>query len=84
MLLTFVLGALAARGAATQALAAAVVVAVLLSLKSTLHRWLQLMQHRELSAALQLLVLSLVILPNLPDAGYGPYLALNPYRGPSC
>ena len=80
MLLTFVLGALAARGAAAQALAAAVVVAVLLNLKPTLHRWLQLMQHRELTAALQLLVLSLVILPNLPDAGYGPYQALNPYR----
>ena len=57
MLLTLVLGALAARGAATQALAAAVVVAVLLNLKPTLHRWLELMQHRELSAALQLLVL---------------------------
>lgn len=80
MLLTLVLGALAARGAAAQALAAAVVVAVLLNLKPTLHRWLQLMQHRELSAALQLLVLSLVILPNLPDAGFGPYQALNPYR----
>ncbi len=80
MLLTLVLGALAARGAAAQALAAAVVVAVLLNLKSTLHRWLQLMQHRELTAALQLLVLSLVILPNLPDAGFGPYQALNPYR----
>ena len=80
MLLTLVLGTLAARGAAAQALAAAVVVAVLLNLKPTLHRWLQLMQHRELTAALQLLVLSLVILPNLPDAGYGPYQALNPYR----
>lgn len=80
MLLTFVLGALAARGAAALALAAAVVTAVLLNLKPTLHRWLQLIEHRELTAALQLLVLSVVILPNLPDAGYGPYQALNPYR----
>ena len=80
MLLTFVLGALAARGAVALALAAAVVTAVLLNLKPTLHRWLQLIQHRELTAALQLLVLSVVILPNLPDAGYGPYQALNPYR----
>ena len=31
-------------------------------------------------AALQLLVLSMVILPLLPDHGYGPYRALNPYR----
>ena len=80
MLLTFVLGALAARGAVALALAAAVVTAVLLNLKPTLHRWLQLIQHRELTAALQLLVLSVVILPNLPDSGYGPYQALNPYR----
>lgn len=80
MLLTLVLAALAVRGAATLALAAAVVTAVLLNLKPTLHRWLQLIEHRELTAALQLLVLSVVILPNLPDAGYGPYQALNPYR----
>lgn len=80
MLLTFVLGALAARGAAALALAVAVVAAVLLNLKPTLHRWLQQIEHRELTAALQLLVLSVVILPNLPDTGYGPYQALNPYR----
>lgn len=80
MLLTLVLGALAARGAATLALAVAVVAAVLLNLKPTLHRGLRLIEHRELSAALQLLVLSVVVLPNLPDAGYGPYQALNPYR----
>lgn len=80
MLLTLALGALAARGAAALALACAVIVAVLLDLKPTLHRWLQLIEHRELSAALQLLVLSVVILPNLPDQGWGPYAALNPYQ----
>ena len=80
MLLTLVLGAIAARGAIALALAAAVIVAVLLDLKPTLHRWLHLIDHRELTAALQLLVLSVVILPNLPDQGFGPYQALNPYR----
>lgn len=80
MLLTFVLGAMAGRGASVLALSAAVVTAVLLNLKPTLHRWLQLIEHRELTAALQLLVLSVVILPNLPDQGFGPYQALNPYR----
>jgi uncharacterized membrane protein (DUF4010 family) len=79
-LLTFALGVLATRGAPVLSLAAAVVTAVLLNLKPTLHRWLQLVEHRELTAALQLLVLSVVILPNLPDTGYGPYQALNPYR----
>lgn len=79
-LLTFSLGALAAAGAAGTAVAAAVVTAVLLDLKPTLHHWLRMIEHRELSAALQILVLSVVILPLLPDAGYGPYDALNPYR----
>jgi len=79
-LLTFSLGALAAVGHAMPAVAAAVVVTVLLDLKSTLHRWLTLIEHRELRAALQMLVLSVVVLPLLPDTGLGPYQALNPYR----
>lgn len=80
LLLTYGLGALAGSGAPALALSAAVVVAVLLDLRPTLHRWLRLIEHRELSAALQMLVLSAVVLPLLPDAAYGPYGTLNPYR----
>ncbi|MEY8875055.1 MAG: MgtC/SapB family protein [Leptothrix sp. (in: b-proteobacteria)] len=79
-LLTYGLGALAASGAPALATGVAVIAAVLLDLKSTLHRWLRHVEHRELSAALQMLVLSVVVLPLLPDHGYGPYAALNPYR----
>ncbi|MBN9429228.1 MAG: MgtC/SapB family protein [Burkholderiales bacterium] len=79
-LLTFALGAWAAAGQAMQAIAVAVIVATILSLKPVLHRWLRLIEGREIAAALQLLVLSVVVLPLLPDAGYGPYQALNPYR----
>ncbi|MGL6350866.1 MAG: MgtC/SapB family protein, partial [Aeromonas sp.] len=78
-LLTYALGALAGAGHAALAIGAAVVAAVLLNLKPTLHRWLLLVEYRELSAALQLLVLSAVILPLLPNAAFGPYGALNPY-----
>lgn len=80
MLLTLALGAFAAHGNVALALAAAVVAAVLLNLKPTLHSWLRLIQSSELSASLQLLVLSVVILPYLPDVGLGPYEALNPYK----
>lgn len=79
-LLTCVLGALAASGAPVLAVGTAVVVAVLLDLKSTLHRWLRRIEQRELSAALQMGVISLVVLPLLPDQGYGPDQAINPYR----
>jgi len=80
MLLTLSLGAFAAHGNITLALSAAVICAVLLDLKPTLHGWLQVIDHRELSASLQLLVLSVVILPYLPNTGLGPYSALNPYQ----
>lgn len=80
MLLTLLLGAYAAAGGVALAFAAAVVVSVLLDLKPTLHGWLRAIDHRELSAALQLLVLTVVILPNLPNQGYGPYNAWNPHE----
>ena len=51
-LLTYALGALAGIGHAAVAISASVVVAMLLDLKPTLHRWLRLVEHRELSAAL--------------------------------
>lgn len=79
-LMTFSLGALAALGQPALAVGASVVVAVLLNLRPALHRWLRMIEHRELSAGLQMLLLSAVILPLLPDAAYGPYGALNPYR----
>jgi uncharacterized membrane protein (DUF4010 family) len=79
-LVTFALGAVAARGEPMLAIAAAVVVALLLDLKPVLHGWLRLIQPAELNALLQLGVLSAVILPLLPDAGLGPYASLNPFR----
>ena len=77
---TFGLGALAAHGHAVLAVGTAVVVALLLDLKPVLHRWVRLIQPPELNAVLQLGVLSAVVLPLLPNAGYGPYAALNPYQ----
>lgn len=79
-LATFCLGLLAGGGHGAIAVGTAVVVALLLDLKPILHAWLRRIQRAELNAALQLGVLSAVVLPLLPDAGYGPYGALNPYR----
>ncbi|GAB4360404.1 MAG: MgtC/SapB family protein [Gammaproteobacteria bacterium] len=78
-LATFAMGALAVLGDQRIAAAAAVVTAVLLGSKSLLHRWLKSLQQRELYAGLQLLVITVVILPLLPNRDYGPFGALNPY-----
>lgn len=79
LLLTFLLGSLAVSGERTLAASAAVVVALLLSLKSTLHGALRRLSEAELSGALKLLFISVVLLPVLPNQGYGPWQVFNPY-----
>lgn len=78
LLLTFLLGAQATQGDVTLAAAAAVVATLLLDLKTTLHGWLARIEERELTALLRLLLISVVILPFLPDRDFGPWQALNP------
>jgi uncharacterized membrane protein (DUF4010 family) len=79
MLITFILGSLAVAGHPPLAAAGAVAVALLLSLKRTLHNVLQRLSEAELSGVLKLLFISLVLLPALPNQGYGPWQAFNPY-----
>lgn len=79
-LLTFVIGALAMQGEQAVAASAAVVTAFLLSLKPVLHDWIRRIEERELLATLKLLLISVVLLPVLPNRGYGPWSALNPYE----
>lgn len=78
-LLVFALGALAASGQLALAGAAGVVTTVLLSYKPELHSALRGLESREIKAGLQLLLISVVLLPILPNQGYGPWDSLNPY-----
>ena len=79
-LITYALGALSVLGEPALAGASAVIVALLLGLKPRLHAILAGVEERELMAALRLLLISVVALPLLPNRGYGPYDALNPYE----
>ena len=79
-LITFALGAFTVRGYAAPAAAGAVTTTALLSLKPTLHRWLSNLEAEEFYAALKLLLISVVLLPVLPNQGYGPWGVLNPYH----
>ena len=79
-LLTFVFGALAGLGEVTIASASAVITTLLLGYKPLLHEWVSAMKGRELRAGLKLLLISVVLLPILPNQGYGPWQALNPYE----
>jgi uncharacterized membrane protein (DUF4010 family) len=79
-LLAFGLAALATLDNPATAASAAVVAALLLGLKPQLHGWIAKLDETELRATLQLLLISVVMLPMLPDAGLGPANALNPYE----
>ncbi len=79
-LLTYILGATVMLGEAVAAIVVAVVTTILLGLKHTLHGWIEKLQPNELRAILQLLLISIVMLPVIPDQGYGPWQALNPYE----
>ncbi|MGD8120018.1 MgtC/SapB family protein [Vibrio sp. TRT 2004] len=80
LLVTFVLGILAVSGEAVLAAASAVVTAVVLDNKRELHQALQRLKEYELDAGLRLLLISIVMLPLLPNETYGPWNALNPYE----
>lgn len=79
-LTAFGLGALAGTGAVQVAVAAAVVTTLLLGFKPELHHLLERIDRAELLATFRLLLISVVVLPILPDEGMGPWNALNPYR----
>lgn len=79
-LVTFVIGAIAASGAWRTSSVAAVIVMALLQFKQPLHTSISKLSETELASGTQLLLISVVALPVLPDQGFGPYQALNPYR----
>jgi uncharacterized membrane protein (DUF4010 family) len=79
-LITFTLGALTVFGHITLAAASAVVITALLGFKPLLHNWMKKLEQEELNATLKLLLISVVILPILPDQNFGPWAAFNPYQ----
>lgn len=79
-LLVFVLGAAAMLSDMALAAAGGVVTTALLAIKPTLHRWIDRIEELDLAAGIKLAVISVVMLPLLPDRAVGPGGVLNPYE----
>ncbi len=81
-MLTLLLGALAAHGSLTLVSAVGVSTTALLSFKGEMHRFARLLTREDLFAVLKFALVSVVVLPVLPDRPVGsyPFDALNPYR----
>ncbi len=77
---TFSLGAMSLLAPVQVAAASAIAVTLLLVGKSSLHAWARSVSWEEFRAALILLVMSVVVLPLLPNRDLGPYEALNPFQ----
>ncbi len=79
-LLMYAVGAYLVLGDKTVAVVVGATAAVLLHLKDTLHSFVRRIGEKDLKAIMQFVVISLVILPVLPDQAYGPYDVLNPHN----
>ena len=78
LLLMFGIGVYLAVGPPQVAVVVAGAMAVLLQLKQELHGLAARIGERDFKAIIQFVLVTLVILPVLPDRGYGPWGVLNP------
>lgn len=80
LLLAFCYGAMVWYGYRTSAVMLGILSTILLYFKAELQSISKQLTRRDITSVLQFCVLSLVILPILPDRNYGPYDTLNPYQ----
>ena len=73
-------GVMLAMNLVAMALIVAGVTAILLQMKKPLHEWVGKLDATDWRAISQFVLITLVILPVLPNQRYGPYQVLNPYR----
>lgn len=78
ILMMFGIGAMLVQGPEAVAIAAGAGVAALLQFKAPMHGFAARLGDRDLKAIMQFALLSLVILPVLPDRTFGPYNVMNP------
>lgn len=78
VIVTYGLGAAVWFGYATLAVMLAITTTVLLYFKAELRQFSERTTPKDINSILQFAVLSLVILPILPSADFGPYNAINP------
>ena len=80
MLVMYAIGVYLMVGELAVAIAVCGAVAVLLHLKPQMHSLAAKIVDRDFAAVMQFALISLVVLPVLPDRNFGPYDVLNPFR----
>ncbi len=78
--LVFILSAIVFYGFDKFAVALSILIAVLLASRHYLHNFIRKVTKKELNDTLKFAIVTLVILPFLPNKAYGPLEVLNPYH----
>ncbi|MDO8656559.1 MAG: MgtC/SapB family protein, partial [Nanoarchaeota archaeon] len=78
-LLAFFIGILTYYGEISFAVILTIAIAVILYARSMLHHFAERISKKELGSTLAFVVIAFIVLPFLPDQGYGPYNLFNPY-----
>jgi uncharacterized membrane protein (DUF4010 family) len=79
-LLVYVLGVLIVVGDMTSAVVMGGGMALILHFKAQLHGFARAIGEGDMRAIIQFVLITMVILPVLPNIDYGPYAVLNPFR----
>jgi len=79
-LLMFGVGAFLVVGSMSVAVVCGGAVAVLLQWKKPLHEFASGLEEGDIAAIMQFVLITLVILPVVPNRAYGPFAVLNPYK----
>ena len=79
-LLVYVLGVLIVVGDMTSAVVMGGGMALLLHFKAQLHGFAQAVGEGDMRAIIQFVLITMVILPVLPNEDFGPYAVLNPFK----
>lgn len=77
---TFGVGVAVIKGYIILSVAITVVMVLLLSIKPKLHTWIKTIEPQEFYSGILFLIISAVVLPLLPNRGYGPWKVLNPFE----
>lgn len=78
VVLMYLIGALVVVGPREAAIVCGATTAVLLHLREELRTWVDRLSDGDVRAIMQFVVISLVVLPVLPNQTYGPYAVINP------
>jgi len=77
---TFAVGVAVIKGFITLSVSVTILMVLILSIKPKLHKWVKTIEPREIYSGIVFLIISAVLLPLLPNRGFGPWQVLNPFE----